>query len=230
MSNELLWFIMLVLNFGAILAVYRFFGKVGLFCWIPIACILANIQVLKLVEIFGITATLGNIIYASSFLVTDILSENYGKDTARQSIFIGFIALIAMTVLMNLALFFNPATDDFAQDSLATIFTLMPRITLASFAAYLVSQLHDVWAYSFWKRMKPDVKFIWLRNNLSTLVSQFIDSLIFTFIAFWGSLTGDLFMEVLVTTYLFKLIVALADTPLVYIASRWYRQSKVKES
>jgi uncharacterized integral membrane protein (TIGR00697 family) len=229
MSNELLWLIMLVLNFGSILLVYRFFGKIGLFCWIPIACILANIQVLKLVEVFGITATLGNIIYASSFLVTDILSENYGKETARRSIFIGFIALLAMTVLMNLSLLFKPATGDFAQESLTTIFSLMPRITLASFAAYLVSQLHDVWAYSFWKKLKPDVKYIWIRNNLSTLVSQLIDSLIFTFIAFWGTLTGQLFMEVLITTYIFKIIVALADTPLVYIASRWYRQSLVKE-
>ena len=229
MSNELLWLIMLVLNFGSILLVYRFFGKIGLFCWIPIACILANIQVLKLVEVFGITATLGNIIYASSFLVTDILSENYGKETARKSIYIGFIALFAMTVLMNLSLLFAPATGDFSQDSLSTIFSLMPRITLASFAAYLLSQWHDIWAYSFWKKLKPDVKFIWLRNNLSTLVSQLIDSLIFTFIAFWGTLSSQLFVEVLITTYIFKLIVALADTPLVYIASRWYRQSLVKE-
>jgi uncharacterized integral membrane protein (TIGR00697 family) len=229
MSNELLWLIMLVMNFGIILLVYRFFGKIGLFCWIPVACILANIQVLKLVEVFGITATLGNIIYASSFLVTDILSENYGEKSARKSIYIGFVALFAMTVLMNLALLFTPATGDFAQDSLVSIFALMPRITFASFAAYLVSQFHDVWAYSFWKRFKPDVKFIWLRNNLSTLVSQFIDTLIFTFIAFWGSLSKELFLEVLITTYVFKLIVALADTPLVYIANRWYRESRVKE-
>ncbi|MDC7223630.1 MAG: queuosine precursor transporter [Spirochaetales bacterium] len=229
MSNEILWFIMLILNFASILVVYRFFGKTGLFCWIPIACILANIQVLKLVEIFGITATLGNIIYASSFLVTDILSENYGKETARRAILLGFISLVAMTVFMNLALYFTPAEGDFAQSSLSAIFSLMPRITLASFTAYLVSQLHDVWAYGFWKKKKPDVKYIWIRNNLSTLVSQLIDTLIFTFIAFWGSLTGSLFLEVLVTTYIFKLITALCDTPLVYIAGSWYRQSKVKE-
>ena len=73
--NELLWLLMLVVNFGAILVVYRLFGKIGLFIWVPIAAITANIQVLKTVEIFGLTATLGNIVYATSFLVTDILSE-----------------------------------------------------------------------------------------------------------------------------------------------------------
>ena len=229
MGNELLWILMLILNFSAVLVIYRFFGKTGLFCWIPIACILANIQVLKLVDIFGITATLGNIIYGGSFLVTDILSENYGKETARRAVYIGFIALLAMTVLMNIALLFEPSADDFAQGSLSDIFSLMPRIALASFAAYLISQTHDVWAYHFWKRKKPEVKYIWLRNNMSTIVSQLIDSVVFTFIAFWGSLTGRLFAEVLMTTYLFKLITALADTPLVYIASSWYRQSKVKE-
>ena len=229
MANELLWLVVLAFNFAAILAVYRFFGKTGLYCWIPIACILANIQVLKLVEIFGITATLGNIIYGSSFLVTDILSENYGKESARKAVIIGFIALLSMTVLMNMALLFEPSPGDFAQGSLESIFSLMPRIALASFAAYLVSQTHDVWAYHFWKKKKPEFKFIWLRNNLSTLVSQLIDTVVFTFIAFWGSLSGRLFAEVLMTTYLFKIITALADTPLVYIASSWYRQSKVKE-
>ena len=229
MKNEILWLLMLVVNFGSILAVYRFLGKQGLYIWIPIACILANIQVIKLVNLFGISATLGNIVYATSFLATDIISENYGEKEARKAVVFGFVALFAMTVLMNLALLFKPAPDDFAQESLVTIFSLMPRIALASFAAYWVSQLHDVWSYNFWKRKKPGVKHIWLRNNLSTMISQLIDTVIFSVIAFWGVFPLKEFLEVMATTYLLKWIVAAADTPLVYLARIWFDKGKIKE-
>ena len=107
---------------------YRLFGKTGLFIWIPIAGIIANIQVLKVVDLFGINATLGNIVYASSFLVTDILSENYGKKSAAKAVFVGFLSLIASMILFQAALWFTPAADDWAQDSLVNIFGFMPRI------------------------------------------------------------------------------------------------------
>ncbi len=156
--NELLWLAMLAVNFGFILIAYRLFGRIGLYAWVPLAAVVANIQVLKLVELFGITATLGNIVYASSFLVTDILSEIYGKKEARKAVFIGLFSLVAMTVLMNLALAFGPAPDDFAQGSLATIFGFMPRIAGASLLAYLLSQTHDVWAFDFWRSRFPSAR------------------------------------------------------------------------
>jgi uncharacterized integral membrane protein (TIGR00697 family) len=227
--NELLWPVMLAGNFGLILASYRIFGKTGLYAWIPLAAIVANIQVIKLVELFGITATLGNIVYASSFLVTDILSEMYGKKQARKAVFIGLFSLVAMTVLMNLALFFTPAPDDFAQDSLAVIFGFMPRIAAASLLAYLVSQMHDVWAYDFWRKRFPGLKFIWLRNNASTMVSQFIDSTVFTVLAFWMVFPPAVLVQIFWTTYLLKWVVGLADTPFIYLARRWYDQGKIPD-
>lgn len=226
-SNEILWFLMLGVNFLMILLFYRFFGKIGLFVWTPVAVILANIQVLKAVDLFGFSATLGNIVYATSFLVTDILSENYGKDDARRAVYIGFLSLISMTVLMQIALVFTPAEEDFAQASLKVLFGIMPRIALASLIAYGLSQMHDVWAYHFWKRIRPQKGFIWLRNNLSTMVSQAIDTLVFTSIAFAGVFTGPVFWEIMATTYLFKFIVALADTPFIYIARNWKDRGKV---
>ena len=81
--NEMMWFAVLIVNFVIVLAVYRFMGKTGLFVWMAIASILANIQVLKLVEFFGWDITLGNVLYGTSFLATDIISENYSKDLAR---------------------------------------------------------------------------------------------------------------------------------------------------
>jgi uncharacterized integral membrane protein (TIGR00697 family) len=203
-------------------------GKTGLFIWIPISVILANIQVLKTVELFGITNTLGNIIYATSFLVTDILSENYSKKDAFKAVVIGFMSLIFMTVIMQIAIMFQPSADDFAQESLQTIFGMMPRIALASLTAFLLSEFHDIWAYNFWKKKFTGSKNIWIRNNASTAVSQLIDSSVFTTIAFLGVFPREIFIEILITTCVLKWIVAVFDTPCVYIAEYWHRTGKIK--
>ncbi|WDP92711.1 MAG: queuosine precursor transporter [Desulfobacter sp.] len=225
--NELLWAAMLAVNFGCILIAYRFFGRTGLYAWVPLAAIVANVQVIKLVDLFGITATLGNIVYASSFLVTDILSEIYGKKDARKAVYIGLFSLVVMTGLMNLALAFAPAADDFAQQSLSTIFGFMPRIAGASLLAYLISQTHDVWAFEFWKNRFPAKRFLWLRNNASTMASQFIDSSLFTIVAFWGVYPTGALIEIFWTTYILKWVVGAADTPFIYVARRWFDKGKI---
>ncbi len=227
MSNELLWILMLLLNFGAVITAYRIWGRLGLFIWIPVSVIVANSQVAKTVELFGITATLGNIVYASSFLVTDILNENYGKREAARAVGIGFFTLILFTVLMNLAILFDPAPSDFIHESMATIFGFLPRVAAASLIAYAVSQLHDVWAYNLWKARKPGKGHIWLRNNLSTMVSQLIDSLIFTLIAFFGVFPRDVLIEIFLTTYILKWLVAVLDTPFIYLARHLFDTQRI---
>jgi uncharacterized integral membrane protein (TIGR00697 family) len=151
-----------------------------------VSVILANIQVTKTVVLFGLEATLGNIVYATSFLATDILSECYGKKDAARAVGIGFFSLVVMTVLMNMAIIFIPAESDFVQESMTTIFALMPRIALGSLIAYVISQVHDIHAFDYWKRKLPGSRWLWLRNNASTMVSQLIDTLLFTMIAFYG--------------------------------------------
>jgi hypothetical protein len=227
MHNELLWLVMLLANFFLIILGYKLFGKWGLIMWIPISVIVANIQVIQTVELFGLIATLGNIVYATSFLVTDILSENYGKEEAKKAVWIGFFSLISMTLLMNLALAFTPlAGDEFAttaHDATSTIFSLMPRIAVASLTAYLLSQRHDVWAFHFWKSRFPKNGHLWIRNNLSTMISQLIDSSVFVVIAFWGVFDSKMLIEIFITTYFLKFIVAAADTPFVYWSKRIFK-------
>lgn len=220
---------MLAVNFSFIIIIFRLFGKIGLYAWVPIAAIVSNIQVVKLVEIMGVSATLGNIVYASSFLVTDILSELYGKKEAKKAVYLGLFSLVAMTALMNMALMFTPAPDDFSQASLKNIFSFMPRIAGASLVAYFISQSHDVWAYELWRNRFPSAKFLWLRNNASTMVSQFIDSSLFTLLAFWGVFPSTILFEIFWTTYLLKWVVAVADTPFIYLARGWYMGEKIKE-
>ena len=230
MQNELLWLVMLLANFLLIIFAYRLFGKWGLVMWIPISVIVANIQVIQTVELFGMVATLGNIVYATSFLVTDILSENYGKEEAKKAVRIGFYSLISMTLLMNLALQFLPLKgDEFAtvtHEATSTIFSLMPRIAVASLSAYLLSQRHDVWAYHFWKKRFSKDNQIWLRNNLSTMISQLIDSVVFVIIAFYGVYETKVLFEIFITTYVLKWVVAAADTPFVYWGKRIFKKNR----
>jgi uncharacterized integral membrane protein (TIGR00697 family) len=219
MPNELIWMIMAFVDFLTLLLVYRIFGKEGLFAAIVISIILCNIQVLKIVEMFGLTATLGNILYGSIFLSTDILSEIHGKKEARRAVWLGFYALIFTTVIMQLAMMFKPAPDDFIDPSLRQIFSFLPRVAAASICAYLVSQMHDIWLFHILKD-KTKGRHLWLRNNLTTMISQLIDSVIFCSVAFWGVFPTGTFLEILLTTYLFKWLVALMDTPFVYLARR----------
>lgn len=220
--NEAIWFLMLIINFVAMLGMYHKLGLLGLYVWIPMAVIVANIQVVKTIELFGLTATLGNIAYASTFLATDIISENHGKPAANKAVWIGFISIIAMTVFMNAALWYAPSPEDFAQEALATIFGLMPRIALGSVAAYLISQKHDIWAYQFWKQRYPSDKAIWIRNNASTMVSQALDTVVFVAIAFWGQFPLPILIEIFITTYTIKWLVAVLDTPFMYAAKHLY--------
>jgi hypothetical protein len=217
MPNEILWLGFALFDLSMVVVLHRFFGKAGLYGLIVFNLILCNIQVLKTVQLFGLTTTLGNVLYASVFLSTDMLGELYGKAAAKRGVLLGFTVLVLATVYMQIALAFTPTADDFAQPHMEAIFGLLPRIALASMAAYLVSQFHDVWAFHFWKDRTGDAK-LWLRNNASTLVSQLLDSSIFCLVAFWGVFPWPVLLEIMLTTYVFKSIVALLDTPFLYFA------------
>jgi uncharacterized integral membrane protein (TIGR00697 family) len=207
----------------------RLWGKMGLYIWVPISVILANIQVTKNVMLFGLEATLGNIVYATGFLATDILTEFYGKRESAKAVAIGFFSLLAMTIIMQVALLFEPASSDIANPSLSLIFGLMPRIALGSLIAYVISNLHDIWAFDFWKRKKPGRNTLWLRNNLSTFVSQLIDTLVFTLIAFLGVYPSSVLIQIMISTYVLKWVVAMLDTPFMYLARSWSEKQKLPQ-
>ena len=232
MRNEMLWAGMLIVNFLAILFAYVRFGRIGLYIWIPISTILANIQVVMLVDLFGFGTTLGNILYAGGFLVTDILAENYGREYAKKAVKIGFFSLIVMTIIMQIAVNFTPSNVEegiLTFNGVKRIFDFMPRIVIASLISYWVSQTHDIWAYEKWRERFSERRHIWIRNNMSTMVSQLIDNSLFTIIAFWGIYPKEVLLEIFITTYFMKFIVAVFDTPFVYIASHLKAKKKIRE-
>ena len=236
MLNELLWILLLLLTFIIQILAYRFFGKNGLYAWIVVAIILANIQVMKTVGFFGLVTALGNIIYGTTFLTTDILCENYGKKEAKKAVWIGFFMLISITIIMQLCLQFTPHESDTLSPALQQIFGLLPRITIASLTAYLISQIFDVYFFNILKN-KFKGKYLWFRNNISTMVSQLIDNVIFTWIAFigffglfgWGQVFDwSIIIQIFVVSYIMKWIVAILDTPFIYLAKRFKRNHTVE--
>lgn len=227
--NNLLWVAFVLVDLSLALLVYRLLGKLGLYAVIVASVITANIQVLKTVQLFGLVATLGNVLYGSIFFSTDILSEIYGKQAARRGVWLGFLGMLSMTLWMQIGLAFVPDLSDFAQDSLSTIFGLMPRVAAGSLIGYLVSQHHDVFAFHFWKD-RTKGRFLWLRNCASTMVSQAVDSLIFCTIALWGVFPGAVWLQILATTYVLKWFVAVADTPFIYLAVRLSGKVLARES
>lgn len=225
---NLSWGVLFVIvNFALFLICYRLFGKQGLYAWIAAAVILANIQVVKTIGMFGFVMTLGNTMYGTIYLTTDLLNEKYGEKEAKKAVWFGFFFLLMSTVIMQMVLVF----DDFdagipAQASLDTIFGLLPRIALGSLTAYLVSQFLDVKIFSKLKVKFPTRSQLWIRNNGSTGISQLIDTLIFCSIAFAGLYSWDVWWEIAITTYVIKFIISVASTPVIYWARSFMFKSE----
>ena len=221
MSNELIFIITVIIYLGSVLLLYKLFGKNGLFAFAIFGTILGNIAVCKCVDIFGLSTTAGNVLYASTFLVTDILSEKYGKKDAKKAVQYSFSIMLLWLLGTQLILQFTPNANDYINDSLKVVFGLVPRITIASLIGFICSQNIDVFLYHLiWKKTGDNKSKLWLRNNGSTLISQAIDTVIFTFLAFWGTYPTNVFFSILITTYLFKALVAVIDTPFIYIARK----------
>lgn len=225
MPNELLLILSLIVLYGAVLVFYRLFGKLGLFVWTVIATIAANIEVLILVDAFGMEQTLGNVLFASTFLVTDILSENHGKKDANVAVNIGIATSIAFIVISQSWMLYTPAASDFASPAIATIFSNTPRLMLASLIVYAICQKFDVWAYHAWwaftnKKCGDTKRFLWLRNNGSTLISQLLNAVLYTFAAFFGTYSVPTLISIAMASYVIFIVTSLADTPIVYMARK----------
>jgi uncharacterized integral membrane protein (TIGR00697 family) len=217
MINELLWIVLLLANFLIVILAYKLFGKTGLYIWTAVAVILANIQVMKTIQIFGLVTAMGNVIYSSLFLVTDIINENHTKKDAQKAVWIGFFVLIATTIIMQISIQFIPDETDYLSEHITAIFSVLPRIAFASLIAYLISQSHDVWFFAKLKK-RHKKRYLWIRNNLSTVTSQLLDNTIFTLIAFVGVFSWDIIAQIFLTSFILKVIVAACDTPFVYLA------------
>ena len=223
----LVWIIMLFFCFSSILIFLKLFSFAGLYVYSALAVIIGNIQVLKTVDFFYSPepVALGTLLFASTFLCTDILSEHFGKDKAQKNVLIGFVSFLFVTIVMLITIGFNPSENDWAQESLENIFTPMTRFFIASMIAYLVSQYFDVWIYSTIKNLTMN-RFLWLRNNLSTILSSLIDNTVFSILA-WIMVNPNpetfynVIMIYILGTYILRIFIALIDTPFMYLSKKF---------
>ena len=234
MRNEILLILSLPLIFGAVLLAYRFFGKAGMYAMTAIATVLANIEVLIIIDGFGLEQTLGNVMFASTYLITDILSENEGKKSSARAVWIGVFTSATMLVMTQFWMLYSPASSDWAMPSIKNIFSTTPRLLLGSFIGYAVSQRFDVWLYhKLWsvteRKTGSKQKMLWLRNNAATLISQLINTVIFTSVAFGGLYETGTFISIMISSYIIYIFTSLLDTPAIYLARKMKQKGVVPE-
>ncbi|MBW2259303.1 MAG: queuosine precursor transporter [Deltaproteobacteria bacterium] len=158
--------------------------------------VVSNIIAAKVIVIWKLVLPAAIIVYPFTFLFTDIIGELYGKEEADRTVWYGLAPFMGKQ-----------------QAAYEVLLGPNRRIVLASLLAYVCSQKHDVWAFHFWKRV-TNSRHKWLRNNLSTMTSQLIDSVIFIGIAFWGVV--PYLGQMILGQYIVKVVIALLDTPLFY--------------
>lgn len=226
-QQELLWGLTIIIDLGFALLLYRVFGKQGLYASIVISLLLANLQGPKLTQIMGLQTSMGVILYSSIYFATDLLSEKYGRKEANRAVMIGFFISIMFIVMTSISLMYQPSTEPKTQafalsihQATATLFNFSPRFVLGSLFAYLISQYIDVWLFHVIKK-RTQGRHLWLRNNVSTLLSQAIDTVIYGVVVWWGIVDFATAMQLALAKYVFKVIIALADTPFIYWARNW---------
>lgn len=215
--NNVLLVVGIVLTFSALVGAKKLFGESGIIGFMAVATILANIILVKSVTLLGISATLGNVMFASNFLATDILTECYGVKSARKGAIFAICSSIMFLIAIQIALVFTPNEFDFAQESLQTLFGFMPRITLASVALFALSNILDVNLYEH-LRKKTGGKYMWLRNNVSTILCNGAENFIFYAIAFGGTYDWGTIASMGLSATIIEIIIALCDTPFLYLA------------
>ena len=169
--------------------------------------------------------SVGLLPYPITFLVTDIISEIYGKKRANQVVTSGLFASIFMLIVVTCADLIPMAPwSPVDSDTFHKVFGLSGAAVFASMMAYLFAQYVDIRIFHFWKKLTRG-KHLWLRNNASTVFSQFIDTFSVLFLlCFFGVLSWDMFGVLLLNGFLFKVFFAAFDTPFVYLIVYYLRR------
>lgn len=217
--NNILLIISIIGVFSIMLIIKKFLGKEGIIGWMGIASILANLLLIKSIDVLGISATLGNVLFASNFLATDILTENYGHKEAKKGVRFGIIAVVVFMIVTQVALLYVPNSEDVAQSSFELLFSFVPRISLASISMFALSNIIDIRLYE-WLRKKSNGKKMWLRNNICTIICNGGENFLFYIIAFLGVMDIETILTIALSATIIEVLIALCDTPFLYISKK----------
>ena len=216
--NILLGIVSLLLTFSLLIIVEKLFEKEGLFVWVSIATIIANILVCKSIELFSFTTNLGNILFASSFLATDIMSEKYGAKESRKAIILGVVSQVIFVIMTQIGLLYIPAPEDLAQESMKGLFSINLRVSIASIVMYFVSNMADIYIFEKIKEKVPGK--LWLRNNVSTMICNSLENYFFSFLAFAGLMDIPTILSIATLASILEIVIAVCDTPFLYLSKK----------
>ena len=225
-NQDLLYFITLALDLGFTVLMYRLFGRYGLLACIVLSILLANLQGPKLTVIFGMETSLGVIFYSSIFFATDLMSEKFGKKAADNAVMMGFSVSAIILIMLSISLLFLPSTQNQqtfsseVHESFVRILDFTPRFIFGSLFAYLISQRFDVWCFHKIKAW-TNGRHLWLRNNLSTMASQTVDTTLYALVVWWGVVDLEQAISLGLAKMVFKIAIAAFDTPFIYWARSW---------
>ena len=217
--NELLFIFSILFIFGMLLVVNKLIGENGLVAWIAVSTILAEIAVCKNVDMFGLNTNLGNVLFASNFLASDILAEYYNEKKAKNAVYIGVFFVLFYLVVSQIMIFYVPSSIDIADSSMKALFGLAPRVCIASVSLVLISNILDIKLYSLLKK-KTEGKYMWLRNNVSTILCNGLENYAFSFLAFYGIYDVPTLFTIATVATLIEAVVAICDTPFLYLAGK----------
>lgn len=211
-----LWIVATLIVVALAAGMAKRFGSAALIGLYAAMTLAATVTATKLVAIVGLDVTASIIIFSSTFLLTDIISECYGKRKAQNAVIIGFAGALIYALHAFITVKWPAVPYWENQKAYETIIGLSARIAIAGPVAYFVSQLLDVYLFHAIKN-HPKSKHLWVRNIGSTSVSQLVDTTIFMVIAFAGLYP---LLPLIFGTYVVKLAIAVIDTPFVYMARR----------
>lgn len=214
--NILYGFINIIVIFSLVVLIEKIFKKEGLYVWLSIATILANLTVCKMIDVFSFTTSLGNVLFASTFLATDIMSEKYSKDDAKKGVYISIFSGISFIIITQLTLLFIPSSEDVVHGAMETLFSISIRTSAASMIMFFISNMLDIQLYNKLKEKYPDK--LWLRNNVSTILCNCLENYFFNTLAFAGIFSFGVIISIATTTTIMEIVIALCDTPFLYLS------------
>lgn len=218
MNNIIIFLAIQIACYALLLLFYQLWGKEGVFGWIAIASVMGNIAC-NLVYCLGSFEHGGGCApMASVFLATDILAENYSKEDAKKGAYVSIASILAYMVLSQLVLLIQPAQSDWGMEHFRAVLQFSPRFSILSVVAVAVSGVLDVALFSHFKSRDTEDKKLWVRNNVSTMVSQVVDNVLFMGVAYIGLLPFETIMKMILMCTVVEFVSAVLDTPFVYIA------------
>lgn len=226
--NELILMGEVIVVFSGVLVSKRLFGKTGVIAWVVIATIMANIITAKNAMVFGLSTAIGTVMFASTFLATDILSECYSKKDAKKAVCLGLFADVILIVSTQIALLYAPSQFDYADGAMQTLFSLNLRISIASAIMYFIANMTDVFLFNKIKD-KMQGRMLWLRNNISTIICNCLENFGFIFLAFVGIYDIKTIITIAISTSIIEMIVAVLDTPFLYLAKYKVKEKQIVE-